>query len=182
MYKVTFIILLILGTALLSRSQSAADLSAKYPVVTAYEVRPGIMMTPLYASNGQVCEMVLERHTTNTETKTVMNFDSPLSKDLVKELVDELAPPSERGKQLTGIENWFGSVTVDGPFIVTKYNYENVVVEVNGIKHDSAPGSDMVLIIKWRKRVCRQEGQPSPTAQNPRCRPSKGDTQTTERK
>jgi hypothetical protein len=159
------ILFLLLGIAAPCRGQSAADLSAKYPVVAAYEVRPGIMMTPSYASDGQVCEMMLERHTAVTKTKTTMNFGLPLSKELVNEIVDELVPPSERGKELTDFKNWLGT-TIEGGFITTDHAYENVVVRVYGITRPE-PGGDIVVTITWRKRTCSGAQQPAARLQKP---------------
>jgi len=45
--------------------QTSDNLVAKYPAISAYEVRPGILMTAKYAGDGQVCEMVLERRYTD---------------------------------------------------------------------------------------------------------------------
>lgn len=150
MNKTTIVIFLALFVTVPSRAQSVADLRAKFPTVTAYEIRPGVVMTAKYDAVGQVCEMVIERqHVTHTG----INFDSFLSKEVVKELIDQLAPPSERGKELTGLENWFGSVIIDGGFITTNYGYENVLVRVYGITRPE-PAGDMVVTITWRKRAC----------------------------
>jgi hypothetical protein len=159
MRKLMLVILLVLGIAATSWPQSASDLKAKYPALTAYEVRPGILMMPLFSSDGQVCEMVLEQHTTNTKTKTTINFDSPLSKETLQGILDEVAPPAQRGKELNGINNWFGSVTVDGPFVITKYEYENVTVEVNQIQRSPASSGHIVVDIKWRNRTCNDTKQ-----------------------
>jgi len=157
MRKMILILFLVLEVPVPSRSQSTSDLKAKYRALPAYEARPGIVMMPLFASDGQVCEMVVERHTMNSTTKTTINLDPFLSKETVKELVNELAPPSVRGKELTGFDAWFGSVTIDGPFVVTRYSYENILVEVHGINRDPGPSGDSVVIIKWRKRTCASE-------------------------
>jgi hypothetical protein len=177
MRKMMLIPFLVLGAPVLSRSQSTSDLKAKYQALPAYEVRPGIVMMPLFTSDGQVCEIVVERHTMDTPTKTTINLDPFLSKETVKELVDELAPPSVRGKALTGFDAWFGSVTIDGPFVITKYTYENVLVEVHGINRDPGPGGDSVVIIKWRKRTCASEERPIATTQQSKQQsgPEKGD-------
>jgi hypothetical protein len=64
----------------------------------------------------------------------------PLSrKKEVRQLVDELAPEAERGRNLTRHLN----TTVDGGFITTEYTYENVVVHVYGITRP-APAGDKV--------------------------------------
>jgi len=159
--KLTFVLALTLGGPVPSWPQSAADLRAKYPAVAAYEVRPGILMTPLFAADGQVCEMLVEQHVSNTKAKTTINFDSPLSKETLRNLVDELAPPSQRGKQLQGIDNWFGSVTIDGPFLVTRYEFEKVTIAVNEIDRGSTSGGHTIVIIRLRTRVCVDRQGPS---------------------
>ena len=61
MNKVSLLPLVGLFIAIGSQSQLSIELSAKYPVVTSYEVRPGILMTPKYSDDGQVCEMSFGR-------------------------------------------------------------------------------------------------------------------------
>ena len=119
--------------------------------------------------------MILERHTAVTKTKTTMNFGLPLSKELVNEIVDELVPPSERGKELTDFKNWLGT-TIDGGFITTDHAYENVVVRVYGITRPE-PGGDMLVTITWRRRVCSGPQQPAASLLKP-----KVDTQTVNQK
>jgi hypothetical protein len=77
-----------------SQSQSSTELSTKYPVITSYEVRPGILMTPKYSADGQVCQMSIERQ---RATRSGVMMDSFMSAELVKTIVDELVPHSERG-------------------------------------------------------------------------------------
>lgn len=157
MERALFIFFLLLSIAVAASGQTSANLSAKYHPVTSYEVRPGILMTPKYATDGLVCEMVLERR---HKTETGINFGDLLSKELVKELVDELVPEAERGKNLTEFLN----TTIDGGFVTTEYAYENVLVRVHGITRPE-PSGDMVVIITWRKRVCSQQSQPGTAAQ-----------------
>src|SRR5437867_687452 len=76
-----------------ANGQTALDLSAKYPAVNAYEVRPGVLMTAKYAANGQACEMTLQRYYSPKQT----DADSTISAKLEDELINELAPEVERG-------------------------------------------------------------------------------------
>jgi hypothetical protein len=146
MKKFSLVVLLLLGITVTAAGQTSAELSAKFHPVISYEVRPGIVMTPKYASDGQVCEMVLERR---HKTETSINFDVLLSKELIEELVDQLVPKIERGKDLTELLN----STIDGGFVTTEYAYENVLIKVYGTTRPQ-PSGDMVVIITWRKRVC----------------------------
>jgi len=141
-----FVVLLTLGIAAVALGQTSADLSAKYRQVTSYELRPDIVMTPKYAADGQVCEMVLERR---QKTETGIIFAASFSEEEVRQLVDELAPEAERGQNLTRHLN----TRVDGGFITTEYTYENVLVHVYGITRP-APAGDKVITITWPKRGC----------------------------
>ena len=146
MAKGTFVLFILIGLAAIACGQTSADLSSKYRQVSSYELRPGIVMTPKYAADGQVCEMVLERR---QKTETGVVFGVSFSEKEVKELVDQLVPQANRGRNLTKFLN----VSVDGGFVTTEYTYENVLVRVYGITRP-VPG-DRVVIITWPKRVCR---------------------------
>jgi hypothetical protein len=51
--------------------------------------------------------MVLEkRHATKTLDKTTIDEDSSFTRDLVRALVDELDPASERGGRLKNPQDW----------------------------------------------------------------------------
>lgn len=174
------------GLAVIASAQSATDLSTKYPALTAYEVRPGVLMMLSYGPDAHICEMLIEgRHATNTTAKTTIDFNSFLPPTLVKDLVDELAPPSVRGKPLEAYGNWVGSATVDGQFTMTKYSYENVTVDIYGLlagaepskawhilaestsiaenhglgKSDDSLKADVVVIIRWTNRNCGEKAQ-----------------------
>jgi hypothetical protein len=73
--------------------RTSDNLSTKYPVVSAYGVRPGILMTAKDAENGQVCEMVMQRCYSPDQT----NADSTIPNKLEDQLIDELVPAVERG-------------------------------------------------------------------------------------
>jgi hypothetical protein len=91
-------------------------------VVTSYEVRPGNLMTPKYSADGQVCQMSIERQ--RRRRRGVM-FDSFMSDKLVKEIVDELAPRSERCGPRLGREDVFGVVRTGG-MTTNMHGYENI--------------------------------------------------------
>jgi len=112
-----FVVLLTLGIAVVALGQTSADVSAKYRQVTSYELRPDVVMTPKYAADGPVCEMAPERR---QKTETGIFFAACFSEEEVRQLVDELAPEAERGRNLTRHLN----TTVDGVFITTEYTYE----------------------------------------------------------
>ena len=134
------------GITAVASGQTSADLSSKYRQVTSYELHPTVVMTPKFAADGQVCEMVIERR---QSTDKGIVFATFFSEQEVREFVDELAPAADRGRDLTKHLN--GIVT--GGSIITEYNYENLLVRVYGVTRP-APAGDRVIIISWPKRGC----------------------------
>jgi hypothetical protein len=168
--------MLILLTGLIGApvfGQTAAELSAKYPPVSAYEIRPGILMTAKYADDGQVCEMVLEVRHYRTPEK--VELSSVIQPKLELGLIDELVPTAERGEP---IHRWSNKEPKDswvdpdsfsaGGMSYVKRSYKNVTVEEYGYyqchqgAHSSkskeqvncGEGGDEAIVIRWRKRAC----------------------------
>lgn len=152
MCKAMLILIICVILAPTTGGQSVEDLRAKYRSITSYEIHPGVVMTPQYAADGHVCEMVLERrHETESGFKTADTFtDSE-----VTALVDELVPQSERGKAVTNgplqddRPNAYGA----GGIMVMNTPYEYVIVQEIGVTKPK-PGRLLVATITWRKRAC----------------------------
>ena len=144
MAKVCILFLTLVVAAL---GQTSADLGAKYPHVTAYKVRPDVLMTARFADDGQVCEMTLEKR---EKTDTAIVFEEFFSEKEVRSLIDDLVPKDMRGRNLTRPLN----ATVAGGFVTTEYTYENVLVRVYGISRPVGAAGDRVITITWRKRRC----------------------------
>jgi hypothetical protein len=178
MNRVAFVFFLILSAVPPTSAQSVADLSAKYPVVQAFEVRPGILMTARYDADGQVCEMVLERRHT---TKTGIDLGVSLTQEEVIKLVEELVPEVDRGKKLKGFYKSDSSITVNGSIVETEYPYENISIVFHGSVSDSCAG-DMVAIVKWRKRACNHGGLPAATALKPQSGSANSNASSTAKK
>jgi hypothetical protein len=140
------VFVLVLGIAVATPGQTSADLGAKYRQITSYKVRPDTVMTPRYAQGGQVCEMIVEKR---AKTDKDIIFGSSFAEKEWKGVVDELVPPSERGKDVTELLN----TTVDGGFITADYTYENVRIRVQGVTRPK-PGPAVLITITWRKRTC----------------------------
>jgi len=155
-------------------AQSAAEFTAKYPVVEVYEIRPGVWMRPQYSVDGQVCEMIVEkRHSHEEGKKTIVDQSSSFTDGEIGDLLDELVPLSVRGEKSPG--NWLNSDIV-GHSISTVDKYENITVEVDGfLDYDGATflteptassnkadkneltfksDANLVLFIFWPKRPC----------------------------
>jgi hypothetical protein len=89
------IVFAVLGNCLTTQAQSQAELVGRYgPALESYEIRPHIVMTVKYSQDNQVYEYVIEgRHHSKNNI-----FSEPfMSWKLVEELIDEVAPPSQRG-------------------------------------------------------------------------------------
>jgi hypothetical protein len=121
---------------------------SKYKRVEAYEVRPGILMMPSYSANGQVCMVVLQKaHYVNGVT----DLDSTLPREVVTQILDELAPPSERGPLTTDPEMARLSL-YSGNSVTSLLDYKNVSFDISRLT--SSPG-DIVAVIQWKGRSCR---------------------------
>src|SRR5271154_3302293 len=62
------IVLAFAAVLLLAAANPEHDKFAKYKSVEAYEIRPGILMMPRYSSDGQVCQIGLEKLHYSPET------------------------------------------------------------------------------------------------------------------
>ena len=128
------------------------DKFSKYKSVEAYEIRPGILMMPRYAEDGQACEIGLERR---HYTPEVIHLESSIWREDVDELVDEFAPVNERGaksKSETTIE--------DGGCRTTFVDYENVSVRIYSSakyrgKRAAFVDEGVAVTIKWKNRKCQ---------------------------
>jgi hypothetical protein len=148
--------------------QTASELAAKYPPVSAYEIRPGVLLTARYSGDGQVCEMVLEARHYRSPEKVDLNSD--IAPKLQKQLVDELVPASEKGEPKG---RWLDRDSyMAGGVSYTKHSYENVTIEEHGhysckdtaVDQEKAAsqapssmscdGGNEVVVIRWTKRVC----------------------------
>lgn len=138
-----FTLFLMVLIAVCASGQTSDNLAAKYPVVSAYKVRPGILMTAKYAEDGQVCEMVLERRYTPDQT----DADSTIPSKLEDQLIDELVPVAERGPATS---HWLGNSYVAGGVTHTQRGFQSVLIEIDG----TVSGGDKIVMIHWKKRTC----------------------------
>jgi|ERR1019366_1910374 hypothetical protein len=156
MIRKFIVVLLALGIAPAGFVQTAGDFKTKYREVISYEVRPGIVMTPKYTADGQVCSMLLERR---QETDTEIKLGYAISEKDVTELIDELVPKSVRG---AGV---YKGLAKEGPEMyiasgITRlvYTYENVSVEVLGLAKPK-DGARLAITIYWPKTPCATTSQ-----------------------
>ena len=136
--------------ALLFLARPQSDKFSRYKSVEAYEVRPGILMMPRYAEDGQVCEITLEKHHYSSGTA---NLGSTIPRETFMELVDELVPQSERGQQTMNFGKEYMSA-YGGNGVTTFAEYENVSIRIAGIASPRTIAGDIVGIIQWKKKTC----------------------------
>jgi len=148
-------LILISSVAVSALGQSTKDLAGKYSPISAYEVRPGILMLVEFDAGGNACEMTLERSAGPwSDSDAVKTF----SDELADELLDELAPSAIRGPAHV----WLNSDSfVTGGMYFLKQDYENISVERLG---SFGAGLESVKII-WTKRRCQH---PTSSPRNPK--------------
>jgi hypothetical protein len=124
----------------------------RYKTIEAYEVRPGILMMPRYASDGKLCEIGLERRRYSPD---VIRHDSDLSRKEINEIADELAPTGERGAKTDLGE--MDRIAGHGIQIVS--DYENVTIEIHYWILPSGPKEytleQPIAVIRWKHRQCQ---------------------------
>ncbi len=143
MGKVLIAVLFTLSFAPSSRAQTAANWGKKFPHHEVYDVRPGVQMAARFASNGLVCEIRLEPSHFSKDNVDLSFVD----RDAINSLLDDLVPPSERGREdRTDPDD--GLVLGMGQINEEVHSYLNVRVHVLS-SHDTT-----VAYVHWRHRNC----------------------------
>ena len=140
---------------LLTSANPVHEKFAKYKAIEAYEIRPGVLMMPRYSSDGQVCEIGLEKLLYSSE---MIRLDSSLSREEIDQIVDELVPADERGPRSKDLPRDVMSEMGGG--MTTSRDFENVWVHIYGAtspfagKHETIV-DEVVATIKWKNRKCQ---------------------------
>jgi len=128
---------------------------ARYKAIEAYEIRPGVLILPRYAPDGQVCEIGIERLHYSPETVRV---DSSLTREEIDLAFDELVPADERGPKVQGLQ---GDLIVGiGADRRENIAFENVSLQIasevlSESKRHVTLEPDVVAIIQWKHRKCQ---------------------------
>jgi hypothetical protein len=143
-------IVLLVTSASPQRSRFSA-----YKAVEAYEVRPGILMMPTYSTNGQVCEIGIQKRNYSPD---VVRVDSDLSRMEIDEILENLVPDNERGPK-SQIFSGREVITRTGPGMTTNIDFENVSIQVvskvvSGSTKRPLITEDVAAIIQWKNRKC----------------------------
>jgi hypothetical protein len=144
--------LLVLAAALNERKFN------RLQAVETYEIRPGILMMPIYSDAGEVCRIVLEKR--HVSSKSV-DLEAEMSAEEIYGIFDEVAPKMERGQPKLNLPEG-GSITLgDGPGLSTIAAYENVSIQLHGKRknadiRDFFAGGYVAATIDWNKRKCKR--------------------------
>ncbi len=133
-----------------SAGQTEAQLGARFKKLTVFEVRPGIVASSTFSDDGNVCRLTIEKMRSLDPGNSDLGHMIPSAE--VNPLVDEVVPPSERGKasKYLNAESWIAG---GGAFI--KQDYENVSVGVYGTASADQPNGAALIVITWRNRTCQ---------------------------
>ena len=126
----------------------SSDRIRKYQAVEAYEIRPGIIVTPVYTASHDLCEISIEkRHYSNN----IVDMDATMSKEQVLSMFDELVPKGERGGPGWGLPPDTEYTECDGGMCATRIRYENVSLMMHRLYKSNEYVS---AIIYWNKPEC----------------------------
>lgn len=127
----------------------AGDDLSRYHSAQAYEVRPGILATPVYAPESQtICEVGIER---KRYSKGGVDVDGFMSKEQILLVFDELAPAAVRGRSGPKLPGNTEITEVDSGITTTRIPYENATLSM--YRRSDKQGY-VAAIISWSKREC----------------------------
>lgn len=112
------------------------------PTSENFLVRPGVIATASYGASGDVCEIVV---------RPERLWNSTLGSVNVRDIIDELVPPSVRGKREIPVfvdAIYFPTMDCGG----SEDNWEKVNIFYNG-----NTGNERYVRIHWRRDECRPE-------------------------
>lgn len=130
----------------------SSDRLRKYHTVEAYEIRPGIIVRPVYSASHDLCKISIEKlHYFNN----AVDMDAVMSRKQILSLFDELVSQEERGGPGLKLPPGTEITQSDLGMLVTIIPYENVSLEMHGNKEDSPDKQKYVAaIIVWNKSQC----------------------------
>jgi len=127
------------------------DRLQQYHAIETYEIRPGIIATPVYTAGHDLCEISIERrhHSDNS-----VDVDAAMSKELIMSLFDELVPKYERGGTSGRLPADTEITETDLGMLSTRIPYENVTLWMYGKKDKLDNQKYIAAIIIWDKTPC----------------------------
>ncbi|HEY1209738.1 MAG TPA: hypothetical protein VGE85_10245 [Terracidiphilus sp.] len=153
--------LLLIGIAivLFIAAKPHSERFSKYKALEAYEVRPGILMMPHYATDGNLCEIDLERF---HFLPGIVDLDFGLTDKEIDTIADELVPRSERGQRQSSLD----STVLNGEVAIDHEEFEKIsiithtLIDFGSSDSPGKPGekidaTKVVAIIRWKEHPCQ---------------------------
>jgi hypothetical protein len=132
----------------------SSDRFKRYHAVEAYEIRPGVIVTPVYSASRDVCETSIEkRHYFSNK----VDMEGVMSKEQIMSLFDELVPRGERGGPAGRLPAETEISEVDLGMLSTRIPYENVSLVMYGKKDKPDRQKYVAAIISWNKPQCNPQ-------------------------
>jgi hypothetical protein len=131
---------------------------ASYPRVESYEIRPGVLAMPKYADDGELCQVSIEK--LHIQQSGVELGVPTMSRETVLKIIDELAPPSERGKAISQLAGHDYIDVINGTADVAAANYQYLSVRIYG--STSSPG-DVAVVLDWKRKTCASSKSSTPS-------------------
>jgi hypothetical protein len=154
------IILFLLLTCSIAAGQTGGDLRRKYglPISETFKVRPDVKVIVSYDRNGKASEMVIEPQLDATIIKSRYRR---IKSKMLKEIIDELVPPDQRGKLLMGSFLNLACLPENDCYGASE-EYERVIIYRNG-------GDDehRYATIQWKSGAFNRPAQPNKALQLP---------------
>src|ERR1700735_5749218 len=132
-----------------SAPQTAQERAAKYPVVSYYEVRPGVLMEPRYSADGQICGF---RLFAKQAMPKMNNFYLRLRDRTIEGILADLVPVDMRSQRAKD----FGMLARVGKVSNEVDDYENVFVEKMFTE------AQTMWSVQIKSRSCPQDQAPRP--------------------
>ena len=152
------IMLLLLLTCAIAAGQTGDDLRQKYgaPISETFKVRPDIRVTVSYDKKGKVSEMVVEPQLDGTIIKSRYRR---IKSEMLKEVIDELVPLSQRGKLILGSFLNLACLPENDCYGASE-EFERVIIYRNG-------GNDehRYAVIQWKSGAFNGTAQPNKALQ-----------------
>jgi hypothetical protein len=149
---ISFVTLVIVGVSATHQSL------ASYPRVESCEIRPGVLAMPRYADDGELCQVSIEK--LHVQRNGVELGVPTMPRETVLKIIDELAPPSERGKAISQFAGFDYIDVINGTADIAAANYENLSVQIYG---STSASGDVAVVLRWKREACVSSKSSAPS-------------------
>jgi len=139
---------LLVGTASLSPAQRSQEFRSRYgePDIERFTAAPDIALTVEYGSDGLACQIVIERKQSLLHDKQAEKYMKP---EVASDLIDELAPPSSRGREVNSFLESMGCAEGRGQ------EYENVwIAHYSDVCVPLKPERESRATVVFKRQAC----------------------------